>query len=101
MSLPERPNKIAKLSSEELEGLDEVIYVRPENGASFSLNITAAAVLDLCDGQRSRHDIAGLIASATGRDDAEGLAQVAADVDAIVRQFAKCGLIRTDPGTPD
>ncbi|PJC70499.1 MAG: hypothetical protein CO017_05085, partial [Zetaproteobacteria bacterium CG_4_8_14_3_um_filter_59_5] len=65
MPLPEHPEKIANLSSEELEGLDEVIYVRPDTGASFSLNLTAAAVLDLCDGKRSRTDIAGIIAGGT------------------------------------
>lgn len=92
MRLPEHPEKDANLSSEELEGLDEIIYVRPDSGASFALNLTAAAVLDLCNGQRTRIEIADIIADAAGGGTADK-ARVASDVDSILQQFVDCGLI--------
>jgi len=101
MSLPEFPEKISSLSSEELEGLDEVIYVRPEDGASFSLNMTAAAVLDLCDGRRSRDEIARLLGDALPPEIAPKKAKIGADVDAILRTFVDQGLIYADSTASD
>ena len=101
MPLPEFPEKIPSLSSEELEGLNEVIYIRPEDGASFSLNMTAAAVLDLCDGTRNRDDIARLLAGFLPSGSTPDAATVSSDVDTILRTFADNGLIYTENKASD
>jgi len=92
VALPEFPEKLENVHGEELEGLDEVVYVRPEDGACFSLNITAAAVLELCNGKRSSADIAREIEAALPN----GSAQAAADVESIIGTFVEYGLIYAD-----
>ncbi len=92
MPLPECPEKIAELSGEELEGLDEVVYVRPGDGACFSLNMTASAVLELCNGKRSRDEIAYEINRALQT----GIEQAKADVDSIIENFVEYGLVYAD-----
>lgn len=84
-----RPCKTPGLESEELEGLDEVVYVRTEDGSSFSLNLTAAAVLELCDGHRTPEQIASLIADWSGEEPAG----IQHDISAILAEFAEYGLI--------
>jgi len=91
-----KPLKIEGLISEELEGLNEIIYVNPESGSSFSLNLTAAAILDLCNGQRSHDDLAGVLHDTLH----VGRQQAGADVEAILAEFAENGLIHADD-TPD
>lgn len=93
MPLPEHPAKVAGLCAEELEGLDEVIYVRPEDGASYSLNMTAASVLEWCDGKNSRQQISGLLYDAMPREQRPDRAQLEADVEAILQGFVEHGLI--------
>lgn len=93
MPLPEYPQREPSLFGEELEGLDEVVYVRPVDGASFSLNLTAASILDLCDGKHSRESIARLLHDSLPTDDTPDLATVRADVDAILGNFIEQGLI--------
>jgi len=95
--LPERPEKVADLSSEELEGLNEVIYVHPANGASYSLNMTAASILEWCDGQRNRQEIAGLLADALPTDTRPDMPTLLADVDATISSFVDCGLVYAGP----
>jgi len=97
MSLPECPEKIEELSGEELEGLDEVVYVRPADGACFSLNMTAAAVLELCNGKRSRGEIAREIDAALPA----GIEQAKADVDSIIGNFVEYGLVYADDSNSD
>jgi Coenzyme PQQ synthesis protein D (PqqD) len=97
MPLPDYPERLAGLYSEELEGLDEVIYVRPEDGASFSLNLTAASVLELCDGRHSRDEIARQLADALPAGSAPEVTEIGADVDAILNSFAEHGLIYAAP----
>jgi len=87
-----KPLKIEGLVSEELEGLDEIIYVNAESGSSFSLNPTAAAVLDLCNGQRSHDDLATVLHDTMH----VGMRQAMADVEAILAEFAGNGLIYVD-----
>ncbi len=89
MTLPVKPQKVDGLTSEELEGLDEIIYVDSENGASFSLNLTAAAILDLCNGQRSHDDLATILRDTVHAD----MEQARTDVKAILAEFAEHGLI--------
>jgi len=92
MLLPERPEKVEDLLSEELEGLDEVVFVRPEDGASFSLNPTAAAILDLCNGQRSHDDLIAILHDTVHAD----VEQAKTDLEAILTEFAEYGLIYVD-----
>jgi len=99
MPLPEYPEKAAGLCAEELEGLGEVIYVRPEDGASYSLNMTAASVLEWCDGKRSRSDIAHLLADALPDGQRPDQARIDADVDVILSDFVNNGLIYSDSGS--
>ncbi len=101
MSLPEYPEKLANLIGEELEGLNEVIYVRPDDGASFSLNMTASSILELCDGKRSRDEIARLLAEALPTGAAPDQAKISADVDAILTNFVDYGLIYIDTEASD
>lgn len=100
MPLPDYPERLASLYSEELEGLDEVIYVRPEDGASFSLNLTAASVLELCDGRHTRDEIARQLEDALPAGSVPAEAQIGADVDAILNSFIEHGLIygAAEPG---
>jgi len=97
MLLPERPEKIDGLLSEELEGLDEVVFVRPEDGASFSLNPTAAAILDLCNGQRTMDDLTAILHETVHAD----MAQAKVDMESILAEFAEYGLIYVDDPTDE
>jgi len=97
MPLPERPEKVEGLLSEELEGLDEVVFVRPEDGASFSLNPTAAAILDLCNGQRSHDDLVAILHDTVKVD----IAEARADMELILAEFAEYGLIYVDNATDE
>jgi len=101
MSLPEFPEKVENVLGEELEGLNEVVYVRPEDGGSFSLNMTAASILELCDGQRSRDEIARLLADALPEKASPDQRTISADVDAILANFVDYGLIYADDAKPD
>lgn len=92
MPPPEYPEKVEGLLSEELDGLDEVVYVHPEDGASFSLNPTASAILDLCNGRRSHHDLADILHETAKAD----LTQARSDMEAILDEFAEYGLIYAD-----
>ncbi|MDQ6972252.1 MAG: PqqD family protein [Mariprofundaceae bacterium] len=101
MQQPEFPEKIPGLIGEELEGLDEMIYVRSEDGASFSLNMTASAVLEMCDGKLSRADIVQRLGSILPEGQAPAPAQLSADVDAILADFVENGLIYADDKDAD
>jgi len=101
MQLPEYPEKDASLCAEELEGLNEVIYVRPDDGATYSLNLTAASILEWCDGKRNSMDITRLLADALPENERPEISRISADVDAILIHFAEHGLIyaASDEGT--
>ena len=90
IQVPERPRKKPELVGEEMEGMDEVIYVDTETGSNYSLNIIAATVLELCDGTRTCADIAAIILSNLNADSE----RVHNDTQAILEEFAAYGLIR-------
>ncbi|RME87311.1 MAG: PqqD family protein [Zetaproteobacteria bacterium] len=89
MSIPKRPKKREGLIREELEGVDEVIYLDEDTASNFAMNLTASAVLELCDGARTPEEIAQIIAEATGAS----LDEVYQDVRMILEEFAAYGLI--------
>ncbi len=90
LRLPERPRKREGLVREELEGMDEVIYLDEDTASHFALNATAAAVLELCDGTRTVEEIADVIAAATQAPPDE----VRKDVQMILTEFLGYGLIQ-------
>jgi len=91
-SVPERPRKRPGLIREELEGMDEVIFVDDASGSNFAMNQMAAVILELCDGSRTPQAIADIIAESLSADPA----QVAADTEAILTEFSAYGLIDGD-----
>jgi Coenzyme PQQ synthesis protein D (PqqD) len=90
IQVPERPCKRPELVGEEMEGMDEVIYVDTQTGSNYALNIVAATILELCDGTRTGADIAAIIISNL---EAEPV-RVQSDTQAILEEFAAYGLIR-------
>ena len=81
--------KADDLQSEELEGMDEVVYVRADGDIACSLNLTASAILDLCDGTRSVEDIVDIICETlhVKRE------QARRDAEAIIKEFVEYGLV--------
>ena len=86
--VPEHPRARPTWIGEELEGLDEIIYVDTESGASISVNTIGAAILDLCDGEHNADQIATIIADTL---QAEPF-QVLQDTQNILEEFAAYGL---------
>jgi len=76
------------LIGEELQGMDEFIFVDTASGTNVSLNTIGATILELCDGQHTADDITSLIVETTGG----APEQVAADVRDILQEFAAYGL---------
>lgn len=92
ISVPEKPIKRDGLTCEEMEGMDEVIFVDSETGSNFSVNLVAAAVLDLCDGHHTDEDIADFLSKTMDTDRQRALI----DTQAILSEFAAYGVIQTD-----
>lgn len=90
ITVPEKPLKKEGLISEELEGMDEVIFVDDETGSNFSLNTVAAAVLELCDGTHSCEDIARILSETLKADREVALK----DTHHILIEFVAYGLIK-------
>lgn len=68
---------------------DEVLVHHLSAQKVHILNKTAGDILALCDGQRSEADIVTSICGATNAD----RATVERDVDALLEEFAKLGLV--------
>jgi len=91
-AVPQRPRKRQGLIREELDGVDEVIYLDEETASNFAMNHTASAILELCDGTRTVDEIAAIIAEATGA----ALDEVKRDVRMILAEFVGYGLIESE-----
>lgn len=91
MNKPVKYIQTQQLIAEELEGSDEVIYMRPDDGSCFSLNSTAAAILELCATEQSLDDMVETLHSAFG----EERARIVDDVEKIIAEFLAFGLINT------
>jgi len=61
IKVPEYPVKRPTMIGEELEGMDEVVYVDTESGTNVSLNVIGATILELCDGKHSIENITDLV----------------------------------------
>ncbi len=92
ISVPEKPIKREGLTCEEMEDMDEVIFVDDETGSNFSVNLAAAAVLDLCDGNHTDEDIADFLSETMNTDKQRALI----DTQAILSEFIVYGVIQSD-----
>ncbi|MES0371041.1 MAG: PqqD family protein [Mariprofundaceae bacterium] len=88
LSAPEQPIKRPTLVGEELEGMDEVVYVDTENGTNVSLNVLGATILELCDGDHTIDSITDLILETLPGD----REQVKKDVHHMLIEFTAYGL---------
>ncbi|MDQ6950495.1 MAG: PqqD family protein [Mariprofundales bacterium] len=79
------------LELEELEGIDEVVVIDGEGQRCVSLNLTAAAVLEMCDGKHTAQNIANEITQASGADSV----QVEADVAALLAELTQYQLLES------
>jgi len=80
------------LISEDLEGMDETIWVDARSGSSFSLNSIASAILELCDGSHTDQDIANIICESLTED----MDNVLNDTQGMIIEFYRTGLLQTD-----
>jgi hypothetical protein len=84
-----RPGKRADLTMVELPD-DELVVSRVDGSSAVILNATGAAILELCDGQRSCAEIVAFIcANVAGAVPT----QVIADVDELLARLLSAGLI--------
>jgi len=88
ISVPEYPIKRPTLIGEELEGMDEIVYVDTDNGTNISLNVIGATILELCDGDHSADRIAEIVLESFSGD----RQQVKKDIDQILMEYAAYGL---------
>jgi len=87
-TIPEYPTKRPSLIGEELEGMDETIYVDAENGSHVSVNTIGAAILELCDGSHTVEQITTIITESVNGD-AE---RIRKDTHHILQEFAAYGV---------
>lgn len=88
ISIPKHPIKRPSLVGEELEGMDEIVYVDTESGTNVSLNVIGATILELCDGNHSIENIIDLVLeNLSGERE-----QVSKDIHHILMEFAAYGL---------
>jgi len=59
--VPDMPRRIDKLVCEELEEQGAYVYIHEDSGATVTLNPTASAVFDMCDGHTTAEDMAKMI----------------------------------------
>ena len=88
ISVPEYPTKRPTLIGEELEGMDEIVYVDTDNGTNVSLNVIGATILELCDGHHTANDIIEIVLDSLAGD----REQVKKDIDQILVEYAAYGL---------
>ncbi len=59
--VPEKPKRIDHLVCEELEDQGAYVYIHEEDGTTLTLNPTASAVFDMCDGETTADAMAAMI----------------------------------------
>ena len=84
LTIPERPKRKESLVGEELDGMDEIIYVDIDSGSTISLNSLASAIFELCDGSRTVEEMATIIVETLKSDPERTLK----DTRAIIQEFA-------------
>jgi len=86
---PKYPIRRENIIAEELEGMDEVIFIDPKNGDNFAMNRMAAIILELCDGQHTAEDISLIIHDTLHAEPN----RISKDTCAILSEFTAFGLI--------
>ncbi len=66
MSVPLCPKKIESLVCEELEEQGAYIYINKSDETTVTLNPTASAVYDMCDGQTTAGEMAQVLSDTLG-----------------------------------
>ena len=89
--VPEYPIRQENIICEELEGMDEVIFVDSETGNNYAMNRMAGIILDLCDGKHNSNDMAHVIHEALQGD----LQRIHTDTEAVLCEFSGYGLIHS------
>jgi hypothetical protein len=84
MKLPERPRRRQDLIFREIDE-DFVIY-DPVTDHTLLLNVSSAAVLELCDGSRTLGDMVDEVAAAFGVEPGEVCAEVEASLEGFARR---------------
>ena len=84
-------NRVIKLSERFTEAAidDEIVVMRVDSGAFFSLTGTAATTWRLIDGNRNRDALLAALADEYSTDEAA----IAADVDDFLAQLKETGLL--------
>jgi len=59
--VPSMPKKIDGLVCEEIVGENTYFYIHEEKGTTVTLNATASAIFDMCDGQTTVETMAKVI----------------------------------------
>ncbi|MDQ6963625.1 MAG: PqqD family protein [Mariprofundales bacterium] len=77
------------LEIEELEGLDEVVVIHHDDNRCVSLNLTAAAVLEMCDGEHTTQDIANEFATVFNITKERALT----DIEELLKQLQELNLL--------
>lgn len=86
-----RPRRSPEVVAAEV--LDELVAYTPATSQAVSLNVSARAIWELCDGSRTLDDICGELSDAAGLP-ADALR---ADVEGAVTQLRSLGLLTLDP----
>lgn len=86
-----RPVRQTAVLSHDVAG--EVVLYDQEHRNAVALNLTAAAIWDLCDGINSIAEMTAQLAASTGHESAE----LASDVERIVGELLSMGLLAENP----
>lgn len=89
-----RPRRRDSVLSHEVSG--EIVLYDQQKQTAVGLNLTAAAIWELCDGTNTVADIAATLAEAVGLQSAE----VADDVERLVTEMTSMGLFVADMVDP-
>ena len=79
------------------EVMHELVLYDAEQEAALSLNVSAKAIWELCDGHHTVADISRELAETLGC----AVADLQADVEATVEQFRALGLLEVSEAAPD
>ncbi len=89
VTVPDYPIRRENIIAEELEGMDEVIFIDPETGDNYAMNNMAAVILELCDGKHSAEDMSRIIQETLAGD----FERIHKDVQAMLAEFSAFNLI--------
>ena len=85
-----RPRQVAGIVTSEV--LDELVAYSPATSQAVSLNPSARAIWELCDGTRTVDEICAELAEAAGAS----VEVLRADVTSTLDRFRELGLVRHD-----